>query len=217
MINISFFHFLMKPLTLMKLFLFLLLLIFMQEPADPASTSFTRCLRHSWSNAFSQSRLIPSWSYFWNTLRNYVIFVDSIWFLTLPNSLASGKISYRTYNPCSTILLTWPNRFARKLILIWLPCLSLILPALKPGLLKTIPNTQTVSSSSWKLLPKPTTLIRIMTHTKPPMALCPHMLPLTRQSSRCMSMDISAMPANSVSLPMVSALFVTSLFTTRTF
>lgn len=47
MINISFFHFLMKPLTLMKLFLFLLLLIFMQEPADPASTSFTRCLRHS--------------------------------------------------------------------------------------------------------------------------------------------------------------------------
>ena len=43
--NISFFHFLMKPLTLMKLFLFLLLLIFTLQPEDLVSTSFIQCLK----------------------------------------------------------------------------------------------------------------------------------------------------------------------------
>lgn len=47
--------------------------------------------------------------------------------------------------------------------------------------------------------------------------LCPLMLPPTRRSSRCISTDISAMPINSVSSPMVLVLSVISLFTIRTF
>jgi len=43
--NTSSFHFLMKPLTLMKLFLFLLLLIFTLQPEDLVSTIFIQCLR----------------------------------------------------------------------------------------------------------------------------------------------------------------------------
>ena len=43
--NTSSFHFLMKPLTLMKLFLFLLLLIFTLQPEDLVSTSFIQCLK----------------------------------------------------------------------------------------------------------------------------------------------------------------------------
>ena len=40
------FHFLMKPLTLMKLFLFLLFLTFTPAPEDLANISFIQCLRH---------------------------------------------------------------------------------------------------------------------------------------------------------------------------
>jgi transposase domain (DUF772) len=48
----SFFHFLMKPLTLMKLFLFLLLLISTLQPEYLESTSFIRCSRHFYSSVF---------------------------------------------------------------------------------------------------------------------------------------------------------------------
>ena len=45
MTNISSFHFLMKPLTLMKLFLLLLFLTFTPTPEDLANISFIQCLR----------------------------------------------------------------------------------------------------------------------------------------------------------------------------
>ena len=52
----QFLSLLMKPLTLMKLFLFLLFLIFMPAPEDLANISFIQCLRHFLSSVFSQSR-----------------------------------------------------------------------------------------------------------------------------------------------------------------
>ena len=44
--NTSSFHFLAKPLTLMKLFLPLLFPIFMPLLEDPVSISFILCLKH---------------------------------------------------------------------------------------------------------------------------------------------------------------------------
>ena len=82
--NISFFHFLMKPLTLMKLFLFLLFLIFTPVPEDLANISFIQCLRHFLSSVFSQSRRTHSWSYFWNFPRNCVISAVLMLFWMVP-------------------------------------------------------------------------------------------------------------------------------------
>ena len=45
-----------EALTLMKLFLFLLFLIFTPVPEDLANISFIQCLRHFLSSVFSQSR-----------------------------------------------------------------------------------------------------------------------------------------------------------------
>lgn len=111
--NISFFLFLTKPSTLMKLFLFLLFLIFTPKPEGLASTSFIQCSEHFCSSVFSQSRLTRSWLCSWNTLRNCVTSVALMLYRMVQNSLALNRISYRTYNLCSIILLIWPNRYAK--------------------------------------------------------------------------------------------------------
>ena len=199
----------------MKLFLFLLFLIFTPKPEGLASTSFIQCSEHFCSSVFSQSRLTRSWLCSWNTLRNCVTSVALMLYRMVQNSLALNRISYRTYNLCSIILLIWPNRYAKNWIRLLLTWQSSIPPALKHGLQKIILSMPIVLSNSWRLLKNPITLMIPTILTKQPMVPCQLTLHPIRRYSRCTSTVTSVMPINSVSSQMDLALSATYLSTTR--
>ena len=127
---------------------FLLFLIFTPKPEGLASTSFIQCSKHFCSSVFSQSRRTRSWLCSWNTLRNCVTSVALMLYRMVQNSLALNRISYRTYNLCSIILLIWPNRYAKNWIRLLLTWQSSIPPALKHGLWKIIRSMPTHAASN---------------------------------------------------------------------
>ena len=207
----------MKLLTLMKLFLFLSWIIFTPVPEDLANISSIQRSKFFWFSVFSQSQLTHSWLYFWNILRNHVISAVLMLFQMAPNLHASNRIFYWTYNLCLIILLTWPNRSAKNLILLLPQWQSLIPLVLKPGLQKITRNMRTSSLDNWKLLSDHITLKIHMILTKLLIALCQLMLLPIRQSSRCTSIGVSAMLINLESLQMGLALSATLLSTTKIF
>ena len=102
-INTSSFPCSTKPSTLMKLSLSPLCPISTLLPADPADIFSTPCSRLCSYNLFSPSLPFPSSSFFSSIHRNCGISAVSMLFPMPPSLLVSNRISYWTYNPCSTI------------------------------------------------------------------------------------------------------------------
>ena len=100
-------------------------------PIDPASINFIRCSESFYYSFFSRSQQPPSWLFFWNTLRNHGISANLMLSWMLLNPPASNRISYWTYNLCSTVLLFWPKQYTNGLIQTKPLWSYLIPPALK--------------------------------------------------------------------------------------
>lgn len=144
----------MKPLTSVKLSRHVSFFHFHATTDRPRTHLLYPMLRLCYYSLFTQSQPLPSSSYSWSTLRNWGTSAVLMLFWMLLNLPGSNRTSLRTYNLCSTVLLTWPNRSANGLTGKNPLCFSLTLPALKPGLPKTTPSMPTASPSSSKPIEK---------------------------------------------------------------